>query len=150
MRRAAVGPVARLARRGLSSLANERTLEALRRHLPSSSSGRLLEVGSGTGSNLTALALSFQNWHIQPSDVDASMLPKIAAAADKWSNVSAPVLLDAAASADEWPVEAPFDCIVAVNVCHYASAKATQGLVRPRPPATVGPHTRATVRMPRR
>ena len=128
------------ASRGMSSLANERTVEALRRHLPSST-GRLLEIGSGTGSNLTALALSFRDWHIQPSDIDASLLPKIATAAEQWSNVAAPVHIDAAAPADDWPVEPSFDCIVAVNVCHYASPQATRGLVRPCPPVT-GPHTR--------
>ena len=126
--------------RGMSSLANERTVEALRRHLPSST-GRLLEVGSGTGSNLTSLALSFRDWHIQPSDMDASLLPKIATAAEQWSNVAAPVRIDAASPADDWPVEPSFDCILAVNVCHYASPQATRGLVRPRPPFT-GPHTR--------
>jgi hypothetical protein len=126
--------------RVMSSLANERTVEALRRHMPSST-GRLLEVGSGTGSNLTALALSFRDWHIQPSDIDASLLPKIATAAEQWSNVAAPVCIDAAAPADDWPVEPSFDCILAVNVCHYASPQATRGLVRPRPPFT-GPHTR--------
>ena len=126
--------------RGMSSLANERTVEALRRHLPSST-GRLLEIGSGTGSNLTALALSFRDWHIQPSDIDASLLPKIATAAEQWSNVAAPVRIDAAAPADDWPVEPSFDCIVAVNVCHYASPQATRGLVRTRPPIT-SPHTR--------
>ena len=125
--------------RGMSSLANERTVEALRRHLPSST-GRLLEVGSGTGSNLTGLALSFRDWQIQPSDVDASLLPKIATIAEQWSNVAAPVRIDAAAPADDWPVEPLFDCILAVNVCHYASAQATRGLVWPRPPA-IDPHT---------
>mmetsp|Transcript_2463 Transcript_2463/g.4783 ORF Transcript_2463/g.4783 Transcript_2463/m.4783 type:complete len:245 (+) Transcript_2463:2-736(+) len=115
-------------RRSMSSIANERTLEALRRHLPSSSSGRLLEVGSGTGANLSAAALAFRNWHIQPSDVDTSLLPKIATAAEQWSNVMAPVLLDAAAPAEDWPVEPPFDCILAVNFCHYAPTQATRGL----------------------
>ena len=131
--------LARSTSRGMSSLANERAIEAARRHLPNST-GRLLEVGSGTGSNLTSLALAFRGWHIQPSDIDALLLPKIAAAAEQWSNVAAPVCIDAAAPADDWPVEPSFDCILAVNVCHYASPQATRGLVRPRPPFTE-PHT---------
>ena len=122
--------LARSTSRGMSSLANERAIQAARRHLPSST-GRLLEVGSGTGSNLTSLALAFRGWHIQPSDIDALLLPKIAAAAEQWSNVAAPVCIDAAAPADDWPVEPSFDCILAVNVCHYASPQATRGLVRP-------------------
>ena len=116
--------------------------QAARRHLPNST-GRLLEVGSGTGSNLTSLALAFRGWHIQPSDIDALLLPKIAAAAEQWSNVAAPVCIDAAAPADDWPVEPSFDAILAVNVCHYASPQATRGLVRPRPPFSE-PHTRAS------
>ena len=131
---------ARSTSRGMSSLSNERAIQAARRHLPNST-GRLLEVGSGTGSNLTSLALAFRGWHIQPSDIDALLLPKIAAVAEQWSNVAAPVCLDAAAPADDWPVEPSFDCILAVNVCHYASPQATRGLVRPRPPFTE-PHTR--------
>ena len=132
--------LARSTSRGMSSLANERAIQAARRHLPNST-GRLLEVGSGTGSNLTSLALAFRGWHIQPSDIDALLLPKIAAAAEQWSNVAAPVCIDAAAPADDWPVEPSFDAILAVNVCHYASPQATRGLVRPRPPFSA-PHTR--------
>ena len=134
--------LARSTSRGMSSLSNERAIQAARRHLPNST-GRLLEVGSGTGSNLTSLALAFRGWHIQPSDIDALLLPKIAAAAEQWSNVAAPVCIDAAAPADDWPVEPSFDCILAVNVCHYASPQATRGLVRPRPPFSE-PHTRAS------
>ena len=133
--------------RGMSSLANERAIEAARRHLPNST-GRLLEVGSGTGSNLTSLALAFRGWHIQPSDIDALLLPKIAAAAEQWSNVAAPVCLDAAAPADDWPVEPSFDLILAVNVCHYASPQATRGLVR-HPALPLPNRTLATARRTR-
>ena len=133
--------LARSTSRGMSSLANERAIEAARRHLPNST-GRLLEVGSGTGSNLTSLALAFRGWHIQPSDIDALLLPKIAAAAEQWSNVAAPVCIDAAAPADDWPVEPSFDAILAVNVCHYASPQATRGLVRPPPSLQRTAHSR--------
>ena len=133
--------LARSTSRGMSSLANERAIEAARRHLPSST-GRLLEVGSGTGSNLTSLALAFRGWHIQPSDIDALLLPKIAAAAEQWSNVAAPVCIDAAAPADDWPVEPSFDAILAVNVCHYASPQATRGLVRSPPSLQRTAHSR--------
>ena len=102
----------------------ERGLGLLQRHLPSS--GRLLEVGSGTGSNLGLAYALGQGWRIHPSDV--KILPQLTAAASRWSNVADPVLLDAAAPAESWLVDPPFDCVLAVNVVHYAPPRATRGL----------------------
>jgi SAM-dependent methyltransferase len=108
------------------ALARLRLVNALQRHLPRS--GRLLEVGSGNGSSLNVLAYNFREWKIQPSEVDTQVLPKLTEAAARWSNVSEPALLDVTAPADSWPVDPPFDCVLAVNVVHYAPPLAMRGL----------------------
>ena len=102
-------------------------LDILRHLLPAQ--GVILEVASGSGEHITYLAEQMPALDWQPSDPSPAARASIAAwtAADRLTNVRAPLDLDA--SALPWPVSAA-DAILAINMVHISSWAATQGLLR--------------------
>lgn len=103
-------------------------LAVLRPRLPRA--GLLLEVASGTGEHLAALAALTPDLTFQPTDPD----PDARASADAWArhlaagNMRPALPLDAAAP-DTWPVAAA-DAILCVNMVHISPWAATLGLMR--------------------
>ena len=102
-------------------------LDILRHLLPAQ--GVILEVASGSGEHITYLAEQLPALEWQPSDPSPTARASIAAwtAADRLTNVRAPLDLDA--SALPWPVSAA-DAILAINLVHISPWAATQGLLR--------------------
>jgi hypothetical protein len=114
----------------LDAPATHRNIHVLRaelaRVLPAT--GTVLEVASGTGQHVCALAEAFPHLRWQPSDADADARASI----DAWTahhardNVAPPLALDARAQA--WPL-ARADAILCVNMAHIAPWAATLGLL---------------------
>jgi SAM-dependent methyltransferase len=98
-------------------------LEVLRRVLPRR--GLVLEVASGTGQHVAWFAEHLPALTWQPSDVDASGFPSIAAWCAGLDNVRPPIVLDA--SAPSWPLAAA-DAIYCANMVHIAPWPAALGL----------------------
>lgn len=100
--------------------------EVLARELPSS--GRVLEIASGTGEHAVFFAARFPALEWQPSDPDPDALASIAAYRAEFAgdNLAEPVLLDAA-TPESWPGYAA-DAIVCINMVHISPWQATQGL----------------------
>jgi SAM-dependent methyltransferase len=103
-------------------------LAVLRPRLPRA--GLVLEVASGSGEHLAALAALTPDLAFQPTDPD----PEARASADAWArhlgaaNMRPALPLDATAP-DSWPVAAA-DAILCVNLLHIAPWAATLGLLR--------------------
>jgi cyclopropane fatty-acyl-phospholipid synthase-like methyltransferase len=102
-------------------------LEVLRNVLPTS--GRVLEIASGSGEHVVAFAAAFPTLEWQPSDPDAEALASI----DAWAAESGPGNLRQALRLDvcewPWPVRA-VDAIVCINMIHIAPWTACLGLMR--------------------
>jgi SAM-dependent methyltransferase len=102
-------------------------LAVLRPRLPRA--GLVLEVASGSGEHLAALAALTPALAFQPTDPD----PDARASADAWArhlaagNLRPALPLDAALP-DTWPVAAA-DAILCVNMLHIAPWAATLGLL---------------------
>ena len=83
--------------------------------------GAMLEIASGTGQHAVGFASALPGWTWHPSDVDAGMLPAIAArvAQSGLSNVLPPRQLDV--TAHPWPpFPRKFDAIFCANMLHIA------------------------------
>ena len=101
-------------------------LEVLERVLPAS--GRVLEIGSGTGQHVTHFAKALAGLTFQPSEMDTGRHASIAAwtAHEKLPNVRAPLAFDVTRL--PWAVRAA-DAIVCINVIHISPWEATIGLM---------------------
>jgi hypothetical protein len=104
-------------------------LAALGPHLPPV--GTILEIGSGTGQHVIALAAAYPELRWQPSDPDPAARASIAAwtAAADLANVGAPLDLDVAA--EDWTraLERPLQGFVCINLLHIAPWSACAGLM---------------------
>ncbi len=101
--------------------------EVLEGLLPSS--GRVLEVGSGTGEHIVFFAASGPGLIWQPSDPDPEARASIAAwiAESGLNNVRPPLDLDVCAPS--WPVESGVELIVSINTIHIAPWETCLGLL---------------------
>ena len=91
--------------------------------------GKVLELASGTGQQIAALAASHPGIEWQPSDIAAERLGSIRAWRDGHSgrNLREPVCLDAAG---DWPgTLSGFDLILVVNLFHLISAAAAERVI---------------------
>ncbi|VWB11357.1 SAM-dependent methyltransferase [Burkholderia pseudomultivorans] len=113
----------------LSAPAAERNrgpiLDVLRRVLPTS--GRVLEIASGTGQHVVYFAHALPALRWQPSDPDAQARRSVAAwiAHAGVANVDAPLAFDVRDAT--WPA-APFDAIVCINMIHISPWACTEAL----------------------
>ena len=100
-------------------------LAQLRRVLPTT--GRVLEIASGTGQHAVHFAGALDGVEWQPSDTDPEALRTIRARVEQASltNLRPPVTLDVQAT--EWPLDHA-DAIVCVNLLHISPWTATRGL----------------------
>lgn len=106
-------------------------LDVLRRVLPTTDEGLVLEVASGTGEHVTHFAQALPHLTFQPSDIDAAARASVDAWRDELglANVKPSLLLDAR---DEvWPfADASIDAIININMIHISPWRATLGLMR--------------------
>jgi len=115
----------------LSSPAAQRNrgpiLEVLRRVLPSS--GRVLEVASGSGEHVVFFAKALPDLVWQTSDPDPAALDSIRAwtAHAGLSNVLAPLVLDVTRARWAHSIDA-VDAVVCINMIHIAPFSAAEGL----------------------
>lgn len=105
--------------------------------LLSGASGMVLEIGSGTGQHVVALAAAFPDLDWQPSDPFDENLDSIRAWAGDAGrpNLRAPIWLDAA---EPWPELGPLVGVLAINVIHIAPWAVAQGMVRGAAALTAG------------
>ncbi len=92
--------------------------------------GKALEIASGTGEHVVALAQAHPGLSWQPSDADPDRLVSIRSWRDHagCKNLRAPVLLDA--TAPGWGRDhAETDVILLVNLCHLISADEAETLI---------------------
>lgn len=91
-------------------------------------SGRLVEIASGTGQHALAFAEAFVGLEVQPTEIEAAGRQSIDAyrTEAKVPNLKAAVELDVTWT--EWPVAAA-DVIVAINMVHISPWAATLGLL---------------------
>jgi len=125
-------------------------LEVLARVLPST--GRVLEIGSGTGQHVAHFAKALPALIFQPSEMDETSHPSIRAwiLHEKLTNVEAPLAFDV--TRHPWPLREA-DAIICINVIHISPWEATLGLIRGAgellPPGgvlvTYGPYRRGGV-----
>jgi SAM-dependent methyltransferase len=103
-------------------------LEVLQRVLPATS-GRLLEVASGSGQHAAFLAAALPTWTWQPSDIDPENLASIAAHRELVGlpNLLAPRVLDVRQS--NWETET-VDAVFNANMIHIAPWECCEGLLR--------------------
>lgn len=108
-------------------------LDVLRTLLPAR--GTALEIASGTGQHAAWFAAALPDWTWQPTEVDASALPAIAAWTSQagLANVRPPLLLDV--TAPQWPAQGPafaepFDAIYCANMLHISPWAACAGLMQ--------------------
>ncbi len=89
-----------------------------------------LEVASGTGVHVAALAAAFPRLRWQPTDCTDGVFDSLAAQAAGCANVLPPRLLDASAPPEEWQLPcASVRAVVAVNVAHITPWTVTLGLL---------------------
>ena len=104
-------------------------LAVLGAHLPRV--GTILEIGSGTGQHVIALAAAHPELSWQPSDPDPAARASVAAwtAAATLANVRTPLDLDV--TAENWAraFERPLQGIVCINLLHIAPWPACAGLM---------------------
>ena len=105
-------------------------LEALAKVLPTS--GRALEIGSGTGQHIAAFARAFSGLQWLPSEPHPDSLASIAAwvAETGLDNLADPLTIDV--TAPDWPaaLDGPCDAIVCINVLHITPWAVAKGLMR--------------------
>lgn len=91
------------------------------------SSGRVVEIASGTGEHAVYFARLFPQIDWQPTDADPDALASIGARVEKahLRNLFLPIWLDAAHP--DWPIDAA-DAILCVNMVHISPWSATIGL----------------------
>jgi hypothetical protein len=99
-------------------------LTVLRQVLPTS--GTVLEIASGSGQHVAHFAEALPNLRWQPTDVDASVLPSIAAWTRHLDNVAPPLSLDV--TGEDWPL-VHFDAVFCANMIHIAPWAACLGLL---------------------
>lgn len=103
-------------------------MDCLAERLPSS--GEVLEVASGPGEHVVALATRFPDLSWQPSDVSPQAIVSTDLRVEEAGsdNVHPALLLDLAG---DWAVlgERRFSAMLAVNVCHISPFAATEGLL---------------------
>jgi cyclopropane fatty-acyl-phospholipid synthase-like methyltransferase len=94
--------------------------------------GRMLEIASGTGQHVVALAEALPDVTWQPSDPDAAARGSVAAwiADTGHLNVEPPLAIDVMGADWEAAVAGPFDGIVCINMLHIAPWAACRGLMR--------------------
>ena len=102
-------------------------LDVLKRVLPAS--GLVVEIASGSGEHAAFFAKALPGLSWQPTDIDASAFPSIAAhrAAAGAPNLLAPLRLDT--TAEPWPV-AQAAAVVCNNMIYISPWAATEGLMR--------------------
>lgn len=110
----------------------EPILRVLRKHLPST--GRVLEVASGTGQHVSHFARALPGLEFQPTDLTPDLFPSIAAHCAGLHNVCRPVVLDATWPPGQWcdvlgTGPGSFDAVVVANMTHISPWEATEGLV---------------------
>ena len=92
--------------------------------------GKVLELASGTGQQITSLAKDFPDTEWQPSDLDKDRLSSIRAWRDSYAgpNLLTPVSLDVAG---EWPKAlSGFDLIFVVNLFHLITEENAYSTIR--------------------
>ena len=90
-----------------------------------------LEVASGTGQHVAALAAALPGLDWQPSEISEDAFADIVAHSSGRANVRAPVLLDA--SAAPWPpalAGGDHTAVLCVNLTHISPWACTLGLLR--------------------
>jgi cyclopropane fatty-acyl-phospholipid synthase-like methyltransferase len=104
----------------------EPILAVLQHVLPST--GKVLEIASGTGEHALFFARAMPGLMWQASDPDADARASIAAwiAQEGLTNVLPPLAIDVRSV--DWDVAGPFDAIVAINMIHIAPWEATADL----------------------
>lgn len=114
------------ARHAPATLRNrEPLLAVLREHLPRT--GRVLEIGSGTGEHAGFFATAFPDLRFAPTDLGDENLDSIRAHTAALGNVEAPRVLDA--RDDGWNV-GTLDAMLAINVIHISPPETLTGLMR--------------------
>ncbi|HYG70623.1 MAG TPA: DUF938 domain-containing protein, partial [Anaeromyxobacteraceae bacterium] len=95
-------------------------------------SGRVLELGSGTGEHAIRFAAAFPALAWQPSDPDPEARASIAAWAEeaRLPNLRAPLALDL--RLPRWRAERA-DALLCLNVLHAAPPECTEALARGAP-----------------
>jgi len=102
-------------------------LAQLRQWLPSQA--QVLEVASGTGQHAAHFSAAEPGWHWQPTDLDAAMLPVIAARCAGLPNVAAPLPLDVLAPALTHDAGS-LDAVLCANMLHIAPWACTPALMQ--------------------
>lgn len=102
--------------------------DVLARYLPAA--GHVLELASGTGQHVVALAARFPALHWQPSDIDPAALASIAARREQAprANLARPVRLNGCVPG--WAaVHGPVDGVCLTNLLHLISQPETDILL---------------------
>lgn len=102
---------------------SEPILSILKAWLPET--GRVLEIGSGTGQHAERFASAFQRLEWQPSETDEALPTLVAGLSGvELDNLNDPIALDVQGP---WP-EGPFEAIYSANTVHIMHWPAVQAL----------------------
>lgn len=96
------------------------------------SSGRALEIGSGSGQHAAAFARAFPAIEWLPSDPDPQARESIAAWAQETDADNLLPAIDIDVTREDWHagIEGPLDAVLAINMVHISPWEATLGLMR--------------------
>ena len=101
----------------------EPILKVLRAWLPKS--GRMLEIGSGTGQHVTFFAPALMLWQWQPSEHPDEITTLVSGLdGHGFANIEPPVVLDVTG---EWP-QAEFDAAYSANTAHIMHFSAVESM----------------------
>jgi hypothetical protein len=103
-------------------------LDQLKNILPSST-GRVLEIASGTGQHVSHFASALPHLSFTPTDISDDAFGSIVSWCEGLTNVAPARILDCSSHSNWSSLEGPFDAVLVANMCHIAPLAATEGLM---------------------
>lgn len=98
---------------------------------------KLLEIASGSGQHIVHFAQNLPNVTFQPSELNPRYLHSIVAYVDHYAlpNIRVPLNIDVSKQPALWALPKDFlpgqlDVLLAINMIHYSSEKAIEGLFK--------------------
>lgn len=106
-------------------------LDVLKQYL-NPTSGKVLEISSGTGQHIAHFAENFPKLVFQPSEYDNSLFKSIKTYADNvpTKNIKPPIKIDVTTDYRQWNCGNNYDCLININMLHITPFSCSIGLFK--------------------